>query len=99
MITELADIQIKPGTDADFLAAVAKAAPLFQRARGCTAMRVEKRIEQADNYLLVVSWNTLEDHEVHFRQSDDFQEWRRLAGGYFARPPNVTHTEVALTGF
>ena len=99
MITELADIQIKPGTDAAFLAAVAQAAPLFQRARGCTAMRIEKRIEQPDNYLLVVAWNTLEDHEVHFRQSADFQEWRRLAGGFFTRPPNVTHTEVALTGF
>ena len=99
MITELADIHIKPGTDADFLAAVAQAAPLFQRARGCTAMRVEKRIEEPDNYVLIVAWNTLEDHEVHFRQSDDFQEWRRLAGGYFARAPQVTHTAAALTGF
>jgi len=99
MITEFADIHIKPGTDADFLAAVAQAAPLFQRARGCTAMRVEKRIEESDNYVLIVAWATLEDHEVHFRQSEDFQEWRRLAGACFARPPQVTHTAVALVGF
>jgi hypothetical protein len=36
---------------------------------------------------------------VHFRGSKDFQEWRRLVGDYFARPPQVEHTKIAVTGF
>ncbi len=99
MITEMAEIAVKAGTNEQFEAAVTTAAPLFQRARGCRAMRLERGIEQPDTYLLIVEWETLEDHEVHFRQSADFQEWRRLVGDFFASPPKVTHTRKALTGF
>jgi heme-degrading monooxygenase HmoA len=99
MITEMAEISIKDGTDRQFEGAVASAAPLFQRARGCRSMRLERGIEHPATYLLVVEWETLEDHEIHFRQSADFQEWRRLVGEYFASPPKVTHTSKVLTGF
>jgi heme-degrading monooxygenase HmoA len=99
MVTELADIQITQGSDAAFLAAVKEAVPLFQRARGCTAMRIEKRIEEADSYLLIIDWQTLDNHNVDFRESDDFQQWRQLVGSFFAKPPTVTHITPALTGF
>jgi hypothetical protein len=33
---------------------------------------------------------------VHFRESADFQEWRRLVGPYFEKPPVVAHTEVVV---
>jgi len=99
MVTELADIHIKPGLDAAFLAAVRQAVPLFQRAHGCMSMRLEKRVEEADNYLLIIDWATLDDHNVTFRESADFQAWRALVGGFFARPPTVTHIAPALAGF
>jgi heme-degrading monooxygenase HmoA len=99
MITEIAEILVKPGTDQQFETAVAAAAPLFQRARGCRSMRLERGIEQPDTYRLVVEWETLEDHEVHFRGSADFQEWRRLVGDYFSAAPRVIHTRGVLTGF
>jgi heme-degrading monooxygenase HmoA len=99
MFTELAELRIKPGTDAEFLAAITQAAPLFQRARGCTSMRLEKRVEDADGYLLVVGWETLDDHNIHFRNSDDFQQWRQLVGGFFADAPTVTHIRPAVHGF
>ncbi len=99
MITEMAELLIKTGSEQQFEAAVALAVPLFQRARGCRSMRVERGIENPGVYLLLVEWETLEDHEVHFRQSADFLEWRRLVGDYFAAPPKVVHTRTALTGF
>ena len=91
MVTELAEIHITPGTDAAFLAAVEQAAPLFQRARGCKSMRIAKRIEDADCYLLMVEWETVDDHLVHFRESAEYQEWRRLASPFFAQAPAVHH--------
>lgn len=99
MVTEFAEIRIQPGTSESFLSAVAEAAPLFRRARGCQFMRIEQRVEEPDMYVLMVGWATLEDHEVHFRQSADFQAWRALVGGFFAGPPLVTHTQPVLTGF
>ena len=99
MITEIAEIVVKPGTNIPFEAAVAEAVPLFQRARGCRSMRLERGIEQADTYRLVVEWETLEDHEVHFRGSADFQQWRTLVSEHFAAAPHVVHTQLALAGF
>jgi heme-degrading monooxygenase HmoA len=99
MITEIAQIDVKPGQEAAFEAAVAEAAPLFQRAKGCRAMRVERSIEKPQRYRLFVSWETLENHTVDFRESADFQEWRKLAVPHFASPPEVEHVEVAVAGF
>lgn len=99
MITEIAEIQIQPGTAEQFEAGVAQAAPLFKRARGCHSMRLTRCIERPDHYRLLVEWETLEDHTVHFCGSEDFQEWRKLAGPFFAAPPTVYHVELVSAGF
>jgi len=36
---------------------------------------------------------------VDFRNSPDFQEWRKLVGHCFAGPPEVEHTKQAVLGF
>lgn len=99
MIFELAQIRVKEGAEQAFLAAVAEAAPLFSRAKGCRSMQVQRSIEHPDMFTLVVGWETVEDHMVHFRNSADFQEWRRLAGPYFAEPPEVQHLSTVLQAF
>ena len=91
MIFEIAHIHIKPATHDAFEAAVTKAVPLFQRARGCESMRLERSIENGDAYRLVVGWSTLEDHTVHFRGGALFTEWRAIVGPFFAAPPAVEH--------
>jgi hypothetical protein len=45
----------------------------------------------------MVKWETLENHTVDFRGSENFTEWRGLVGQYFAAPPEVEHTETVLT--
>jgi heme-degrading monooxygenase HmoA len=99
MVFEIATIQVKPGAHAEFEAAIAAAVPLFKRSKGCQSLRLERTIEDGDKYRLVIGWETLEDHTVHFRASVELQEFRRLAGGLVAAPSVVEHVEVALTGF
>jgi heme-degrading monooxygenase HmoA len=99
MVTEIAQIDVKPGLEAEFEAGVAKAAPLFQRAKGCRALELQRSVEKPSRYRLFVQWETLEDHTVAFRGSDDFQEWRRLVAHCFERPPEVEHTVAAVKGF
>ena len=98
-VTEIAQIEIKPGMEAGFEAGVAKAAPLFKRAKGCTAMRLERSVEKPQRYRLFVKWATLENHTVDFRGSPDFQEWRKLVGHCFAAPPEVEHVQEVVKGF
>jgi len=96
MILEMASLEIDPSQAEPFEAAVRQALPLFARARGCGGAELHRVIERSGGYLLVVKWDTVDDHMVHFRQSDDFQAWRQLAGPFFKSPPQVVHTEVAV---
>ncbi|PZA11952.1 antibiotic biosynthesis monooxygenase [Rhodopseudomonas palustris] len=97
MITEIAQIDIKPGSEADFEAAVAKAREAFGRSEGFCGFELHKSIEKPQRYRLMVKWQTLENHTVDFRGSENFTEWRGLVGSFFAAPPDVEHTETVLT--
>jgi heme-degrading monooxygenase HmoA len=97
MITEIAQIDVIPGTEKDFEAAVAKARALFLHAKGGKGFELHKSIENPSRYRLVAKWETLENHTVDFRGSEDFAAWRGLVGPYFASPPEVEHTEIVLT--
>jgi heme-degrading monooxygenase HmoA len=99
MVFEIAEIRVLPGHEAEFETAVQQAVPLFERAAGCRGMELQRVIETPGKYRLVVRWETVEHHTVGFRNSPDFQEWRRLAGGHFASMPVVEHTTVVLLGF
>jgi len=94
MIHEIAEIEVTPGSEGDFEAAVAAAGPVFLAAQGCHGLRLERCIEVPARYRLVVAWDTVEDHTEVFRQSDGFKRWRELAGPYFASPPRVEHVEA-----
>ncbi len=99
MILEIAEIEIKPGLEAEFETNVAKAAPIFSRARGCSGMELHRTIEKPSRYHLFVQWQTLEHHTVDFRNSPDFQTWRGLVGHCFAIPPAVEHATQVVKGF
>ena len=99
MIHEIAEIEVIAGHEAAFEAAVAKAAPHFKTARGCRSFALDRSIEHAQRYRLVVGWDTVEDHMVHFRESEGFQAWRALAGPHFASPPRVEHVTTVVDGF
>jgi heme-degrading monooxygenase HmoA len=99
MIYEVAEIEIKPGAEADFEAAVTQAAPHFKSAKGCRSLALQRGVEQPSIYRLIVGWDTVEDHMVTFRESDGFQAWRTLASPHFAAPPKVVHMSKVLTAF
>lgn len=96
MIKEIAQLTIKPGLEQQFEQGVSQARPLFLRSRGCQGVQLFRSIEQPEQYTLVVDWETVEDHMVHFRESPEFQQWRALVGDTFAAPPNVHHVSQAL---
>ena len=97
MITEIAQIDVKPGSEADFEAAVTKAKAVFGRAKGFHGFELHRSIEKPQRYRLVVKWATLENHTVDFRGSENFTLWRALVGSFFASPPEVEHTNTVVT--
>lgn len=94
MITEIAEIFVKPGQGAGLEAGFVAARPLFARATGCLDAKLTRTIERPERYLLIIQWATLENHTVDFRESSDFQEWRAIIGPFLASPPAVEHIET-----
>ena len=72
MVLEIAQVDVKPGQEAEFEAGVAKAAPLFKRAKGCKSLSLQCSMEKPSRYRLFIGWDTVEDHTVDFRGSADF---------------------------
>jgi quinol monooxygenase YgiN len=99
MFLEIAQIDVKPGLEAEFEAGVGKAVPLFKRAKGCTSLSLRRSVEKPSHYRLFIAWDTVENHTVEFRGSADFQEWRKLVGHCFASPPEVEHVRETVKGF
>ena len=61
MFLEIAQVDIKPGHEAEFEAGAAKAAPYFKRAKGCKAMSLHRSVEKPSpfQYSLAVPWPKL----------------------------------------
>ena len=98
MVLEIAQIDVKPGIEKEFESGVAKAAPLFKRAKGCHGMELQHSVEKPSRYRLFVQWETVENHTVEFRGSADFQEWRACVGHCFESAPVVEHTRQVFKG-
>lgn len=92
MILELADLRIHPGKQAEFDAAIVKGVEsVISKAKGFRGYKVNKGVESPERYVLMIFWDTLENHTVDFRGSPAFQQWRAIVGPYFAAPPAVEH--------
>jgi len=99
MITEIAQIDVKPGMESEFETGVKNAVPVFKRAKGCHGMELQRSAEKPSRYRLFVKWATVENHTVDFRGSADFQEWRKFVAHCFAVPPEVEHVSQVVHGF
>ena len=99
MILEIAQIEVKPGTEAAFEAAIAAAAALFKAAKGCRSFAVRRSVETPQRYRLMIEWDTLAAHKDEFVGSQAWTDYRAMVSPYFEAPPQVEHTELTLKAF
>ena len=57
---------------------------------------LQKCIEVDNRYLLLVYWQTLEDHTVGFRRSPEYQTWKKLLHHFYDPFPTVEHYRAAI---
>ena len=91
MLLEHALLPVVPGQEEAFEAAFAEALPLIAQQRGFVDLRLSRCVEEPSRYLLLVTWERLEDHTEGFRGSPAFGEWRGLIGHLFDGAPDVEH--------
>ena len=91
MILEIAQLQIKPGETAAFEAAFAQAKKIISSMSGYISHELQRCLEHDHQYMLLVRWQTLEDHTVGFRKSAQYQEWRKLLHHFYDPVATVLH--------
>jgi heme-degrading monooxygenase HmoA len=96
MILERALLAVQPDSELDFEAAMEQAKEVIAQARGFRSLRLRRGIERHSTYLLLIEWDSVEEHMQGFRESDLFVRWRELIGSYFAAPPEVEHYEAPV---
>lgn len=95
MILEHADIRIDPARATEFDEAIVRGVTtIIAKAKGFRGYKINRSIESPGRYLLMIYWETLEDHTVGFRESEAFPAWRAVVGPYFAQPPVVEHFQL-----
>ena len=91
MILEVAILNVIPTQEKEFEVAFDKAQKIISSINGYVSSQLHRCIEKNNQYILLVNWQTLEDHTVGFRESIEYQEWRTLLHHFYDPFPEVEH--------
>ena len=98
MILEVAILNVKTGESERFETAFFKAQAIISSMKGYVSHELQRCIEVKDQYILLVRWQTLEDHTEGFRGSAEYQEWKSLLHDFYDPFPSVEHYESVFLG-
>lgn len=96
MILEAAVLSVRAGQAAAFETAMADARGLIEASPGFRGIEVRPSLERPGQYLLLVWWETLEDHTEGFRGSERYQQWKARLHHFYDPFPDVEHYAPSL---
>ncbi len=89
MILEVAILHVKSDE---------KAQSIISNMQGYLSHQLQKCIEKNNRYILLVNWKTLDDHTVGFRQSPEYEQWKKLLHHFYSPFPEVEHYSCVFSG-
>jgi heme-degrading monooxygenase HmoA len=98
MILEVAVLEVKPGKEAEFENMFSQAQKIIMSMKGYISHELQKCIEKSGRYVLLVRWEKLEDHTIGFRESPEYQEWKKMLHHFYDPFPTVEHYQVLYKG-
>lgn len=90
-VLEVAVLEVKQGQQSEFENVFSAAQEIISSMDGYISHSLKKCIEHNNRYILLVNWQTLEDHTKGFRGSPQYQEWKRLLHDFYDPFPTVEH--------
>lgn len=94
MILETATLNVVAGRGGEFEAAFDLARPLVAATPGFLGLELRRCVERDDQYLLLISWRSVADHEQGFRQGPNYARWKELLHHFYDPFPVVEHYEL-----
>lgn len=93
MILEVATLYVRAGEGDAFEKIFSQAQNIISSMPGYVSHQLHRCLESQDKYLLLVQWQRLEDHTIGFRQSQQYQDWKKLLHHFYVPFPTVEHYE------
>ena len=90
-VLEVAILSVRAGQAAAFEDAFREAQHIIAASAGYRRHELQRCLESADRYLLLVWWDSLESHTEGFRGSPAYQRWRELLHPFYDPFPTVEH--------
>ncbi|MFD0618423.1 antibiotic biosynthesis monooxygenase family protein [Paenibacillus sp. GCM10027629] len=94
MILEVAMLQVRPGMTNEFEQNFIVASRIISKMKGYLEHELQRCVEDTNKYILLVRWETLEDHTIVFRESEEYKEWKELLHHFYDPFPTVEHFEM-----
>ncbi len=91
MILEAVMLTVKLGFEDDFESSFKQASSIISSMQGYLSHELHRCIEVKGKYLLLVRWETLEAHTVGFRNSAEYQQWKKNLHHFYEPFPIVEH--------
>jgi len=91
VILEVAILDVRLSDVKSFEIAFGEAQKIIEAMAGYVSHQLQNCIEKPNRYILLVTWDTLEDHTTGFRESEEYQKWRTLLHHFYEPFPVVEH--------
>jgi len=98
MVVEYIRYEVPPDRQSEFLAAYAAAAHELAQSNHCRAYEVSQGVEEPNNFIVRIEWDSIEGHEKGFRSSSGFPSFFAKVKPFFAQIREMKHYRVAASG-
>jgi heme-degrading monooxygenase HmoA len=94
VILEVAPLRITAGQSEAFEDAFREAQDIISSMPGYISHELHRCLERSNEYVLLVRWDSVESHQVGFRRSPEYQQWKALLHHFYDPFPTVLHFEA-----
>ena len=96
MILEVAVLSVLSGREIEFQNTFQQASKIISAMHGYVSHQLQRCLEKPSQYILLIEWQTLEDHTQGFRNSPQYQEWKALLHHFYEPFPTVEHYSLVF---
>lgn len=96
MVIEHVYLSIKPQQSEAFEHAFQQAQQIIAPMQGLNTIQLMKNSHDPHRYILMISWERIEDHTEGFRQSEAYLQWKALLHDFYDPFPTVEYYQPCL---
>jgi len=98
MVVEYIRYEVPPGEHDRFLAAYKAAAKDLEASEHCLRYEISQGVEEPNNFMVRIEWDSLEGHERGFRSSPQFGPFFAKVKPFFGEIREMKHYQVRQSG-